>query len=68
MYKRDVDYAVIDREVKIIDGSRAHPRGRRWSEGCTAVEAKERVSIQGRPDARDDHLPELLPSLRQLAA
>src|SRR5215217_7058150 len=40
LYKRDVDYAVVDGEVKIIDG-------RRWSEGLhQAVEAKEGVRVQ----------------------
>jgi preprotein translocase subunit SecA len=48
LYKRDVDYAVIDGEVKIIDEFTGRILdGRRWSEGLhQAVEAKERVSIQ----------------------
>jgi len=48
LYKRDVDYAVIDDEVKIIDEFTGRILdGRRWSEGLhQAVEAKERVSIQ----------------------
>jgi preprotein translocase subunit SecA len=48
LYKRDVDYAVIDDEVKIIDEFTGRIlEGRRWSEGLhQAVEAKERVSIQ----------------------
>jgi preprotein translocase subunit SecA len=48
LYKRDVDYAVIDGEVKIIDEFTGRIlEGRRWSEGLhQAVEAKERVSIQ----------------------
>ncbi len=47
-YKRDVDYAVIDGEVKIIDEFTGRIlEGRRWSEGLhQAVEAKERVRIQ----------------------
>ncbi|HEX3434311.1 MAG TPA: preprotein translocase subunit SecA, partial [Solirubrobacteraceae bacterium] len=48
LYKRDVDYAVIDGEVKIIDEFTGRILdGRRWSEGLhQAVEAKEGVSIQ----------------------
>jgi preprotein translocase subunit SecA len=48
LYKRDVDYAVIDGEVKIIDEFTGRILdGRRWSEGLhQAIEAKERVSIQ----------------------
>src|ERR671917_300322 len=43
LYKRDVDYAVIDNEVKIIDEFTGRIlEGRRWSEGLhQAVEAKE---------------------------
>jgi preprotein translocase subunit SecA len=48
LYKRDVDYAVIDREVKIIDEFTGRIlEGRRWSEGLhQAIEAKEGASIQ----------------------
>ncbi|MEA2170660.1 MAG: preprotein translocase subunit SecA, partial [Solirubrobacteraceae bacterium] len=48
LYKRDVDYAVIDGEVKIIDEFTGRILdGRRWSEGLhQAVEAKEGVAIQ----------------------
>src|SRR5215210_1013080 len=48
LYKRDVDYAVIDAEVKIIDEFTGRIlEGRRWSEGLhQAVEAKEGVAIQ----------------------
>jgi preprotein translocase subunit SecA len=48
LYKRDVDYAVIDGEVKIIDEFTGRILdGRRWSEGLhQAIEAKEGVSIQ----------------------
>src|SRR3954468_13105329 len=48
LYKRDVDYSVIDGEVKIIDEFTGRIlEGRRWSEGLhQAVEAKERVAIQ----------------------
>ena len=68
LYKRDVDYAVIDGEVKIIDEFTGRILdGRRWSEGLhQAIEAKEGVRDPGgEPDARHDHLPELLPPLRQ---
>jgi preprotein translocase subunit SecA len=48
LYKRDVDYAVIDNEVKIIDEFTGRILdGRRWSEGLhQAVEAKEGVRVQ----------------------
>ncbi len=48
LYKRDVDYAVIEGEVKIIDEFTGRILdGRRWSEGLhQAVEAKENVAIQ----------------------
>jgi preprotein translocase subunit SecA len=48
MYKRDVDYAVIDGEVKIIDEHTGRIlEGRRWSEGLhQAIEAKEGVRVQ----------------------
>src|ERR671912_339809 len=48
LYKKDVDYAVIDGEVKIIDEFTGRIlEGRRWSEGLhQAVEAKENVAIQ----------------------
>ncbi len=48
LYSRDVDYAVIDDEVKIIDEFTGRIlEGRRWSEGLhQAVEAKEGVRIQ----------------------
>jgi preprotein translocase subunit SecA len=48
LYKRDVDYAVIDNEVKIIDEFTGRIlEGRRWSEGLhQAIEAKEGVAIQ----------------------
>jgi preprotein translocase subunit SecA len=48
LYKRDVDYAVIDGEVKIIDEFTGRILdGRRWSEGLhQAVEAKESVAVQ----------------------
>jgi preprotein translocase subunit SecA len=48
LYKADVDYAVVDGEVKIIDEFTGRILdGRRWSEGLhQAVEAKEGVPIQ----------------------
>jgi preprotein translocase subunit SecA len=48
LFKRDVDYAVIDGEVKIVDEFTGRIlEGRRWSEGLhQAVEAKEGVRIQ----------------------
>jgi len=48
LFKRDVDYAVIDGEVKIIDEHTGRIlEGRRWSEGLhQAVEAKEGVRIK----------------------
>ena len=46
--KRDIDYAVIDGEVEIIDEHTGRIlEGRRWSEGLhQAVEAKEGVRVQ----------------------
>jgi len=48
LYKRDVDYAVVDGEVKIIDEFTGRILdGRRWSEGLhQAVEAKEGARVQ----------------------
>ncbi len=48
LYRRDVDYAVIDDEVKIIDEFTGRiMEGRRWSEGLhQALEAKENVRVQ----------------------
>ncbi len=48
LYKRQVDYDVIDGEVKIIDEFTGRIlEGRRWSEGLhQAVEAKEGVPIK----------------------
>ena len=47
LYKRDVDYAVIDDEVQIIDEFTGRIlEGRRWSEGLhQAIEAKEGVAV-----------------------
>src|SRR5690349_4829089 len=48
LYKKDVDYAVVDDQVMIIDEFTGRIlEGRRWSEGLhQAVEAKEGVAIQ----------------------
>src|SRR3954447_540735 len=48
LYRRDVDYAVVDGEGKIIDEFTGRILdGRRWSEGLhQAVEAKEGVRVQ----------------------
>jgi preprotein translocase subunit SecA len=48
LYKRDVEYVVLDGEVKIIDEFTGRiMEGRRWSEGLhQAVEAKEGVKIE----------------------
>jgi preprotein translocase subunit SecA len=48
LYKRDKDYIVVDRQVKIVDEFTGRIlEGRRWSEGLhQAVEAKERVPIE----------------------
>ena len=48
LYKRDVDYAVIEGGVAIIDEFTGRILdGRRWSEGLhQAIEAKEKVAVQ----------------------
>ena len=48
LFKKDVDYVVIDGEVKIVDEFTGRiMEGRRWSEGLhQAVEAKEGVKIE----------------------
>ncbi|MCL1880056.1 MAG: preprotein translocase subunit SecA [Actinomycetia bacterium] len=48
LFHRDIDYVVIDDEVKIVDEFTGRiMEGRRWSEGLhQAVEAKERVLVQ----------------------
>ncbi len=48
LYRRDVDYAVIEGEVKIIDEFTGRIlEGRRWSEGLhQAIEAKEGVRVR----------------------
>jgi preprotein translocase subunit SecA len=48
LFKRDIDYVVIDGEVKIVDEFTGRiMEGRRWSEGLhQAIEAKEGVRIE----------------------
>ncbi len=48
LFKKDVEYVVLDGEVKIVDEFTGRiMEGRRWSEGLhQAVEAKERVPIK----------------------
>ena len=48
LYKRDVDYAVVEDQVMIIDEFTGRIlEGRRWSEGLhQAIEAKEGVRVQ----------------------
>jgi preprotein translocase subunit SecA len=48
LYKRDVEYVVVDGQVKIVDEFTGRiMEGRRWSEGLhQAIEAKEKVPIE----------------------
>jgi preprotein translocase subunit SecA len=48
LYKKDIDYVVVDGQVKIVDEFTGRiMEGRRWSEGLhQAVEAKEGVRIE----------------------
>ena len=48
LFHRDVDYVVVDGEVKIVDEFTGRiMEGRRWSEGLhQAVEAKEKVLVR----------------------
>ena len=68
LFQLDVEYVVKDGEVVIVDEftGRLMP-GRRWSDGLhQAVEAKEEGEDRARePDARHDHLPELLPHVQE---
>ena len=68
LFQRDVDYMIKDGQVVIVDEftGRLMP-GRRWSDGLhQAVEAKEKRQDRARePDARDHHLPELLPHVQE---
>ena len=68
LFSRDIDYIVKDDKVIIIDEFTGRMmEGRRYSEGLhQALEAKEGVhGPAGEPDARLDHLPELLPPLSE---
>jgi preprotein translocase subunit SecA len=48
LFRRDIDYMVLENKVVIIDENTGRPMdGRRWSDGLhQAIEAKERVPIQ----------------------
>jgi preprotein translocase subunit SecA len=68
LYTTDKEYVVEGDEVIIVDeftGRKMH--GRRWSDGLhQAVETKEGLKPkQENQTPRDDHLPELLPHVRQ---
>ena len=68
LFTRDVDYIVREDKVVIIDEFTGRMmEGRRYSDGLhQALEAKEDVTVQaGEPDARLDHLPELLPPVSE---
>ncbi len=49
MFEKDVDYVIMDGQVKIVDESTGRiMEGRRWSDGLhQAVEAKENVKVEG---------------------
>ncbi|MBQ0035273.1 MAG: preprotein translocase subunit SecA [Bacteroidales bacterium] len=49
LFEKDVDYVLIDNEVKIVDEQTGRiMEGRRWSDGLhQAVEAKEGVTVEG---------------------
>ncbi len=68
LFHRDQQYIVKDGEVVIVDEFTGRLMyGRRYSDGIhQAIEAKEGLERPQRgPDARDDHVPELLPPVRQ---
>ena len=68
LFHRDQHYVVQNGEVVIVDEFTGRlMSGRRWSDGLhQAVEAKEGVQHPARePDAGVDHVPELLPHVRQ---
>ena len=68
LFHNDQQYIVKDGEVVIVDEFTGRLMyGRRYSDGIhQAIEAKEGVDGSQRgPDARDDHVPELLPPVRQ---
>ena len=70
IFRLDVDYMIKDGQVVIVDEftGRLMP-GRRWSDGLhQAVESQGEGEDRARePDARDDHLPELLPQVQKLS-
>ncbi len=49
MFEKDIDYVIMDGQVKIVDESTGRiMEGRRWSDGLhQAVEAKESVKVEG---------------------
>ena len=49
MFEKDVDYVIMDGQIKIVDESTGRiMEGRRWSDGLhQAVEAKENVKVEG---------------------
>ncbi len=68
LYKRDVDYAVVDGEVNDHRRiHRAHPRGSPLVRGPAPGGRGEGGGARpgGEPDAGHDHPPELLPPVRQ---
>ena len=68
LFHRDVDYVVMDGEVKIVDEFTGRiMEGRRYSEGLhQALEAKEHVLVREENQTLATiTLPELLPPLRQ---
>ena len=67
LFHSDQQYIVKDGEVVIVDEFTGRLMyGRRYSDGIhQAIEAKEGLQRPQRgSDARDDHVPELLPPLR----
>ena len=68
LYKRDVDYVVQEGEVKIVDEFTGRiMEGRRWSEGSAPGGRGQggHADPRGERHPRDDHAPELLPSVRE---
>src|SRR5574344_1874320 len=49
MFEKDVDYVIMDGQIKIVDESTGRiMEGRRWSDGLhQAIEAKENVKVEG---------------------
>jgi len=69
IYEKDVDYVAHEggRSSSVDEFTGRLMTGRRWSDGLhQAVEAKEGIEVpRGEPDARDDHVPELLQALQE---